>query len=55
MPMDNVDNPDEEIEFSADDAVALLQNSTSFDQFITDVMGDLENFNKEAREIAEKN
>ena len=34
----------EEVEYSMEDAIELLKNSTIFDQFITDTMNDFEQF-----------
>ena len=47
FPVDIRDaNHEEEVVFTVEDAVALLQNSTIFDQFITDTMSDIEQFSK---------
>jgi len=45
----------EEVEYSIDDAIELLKNSTIFDQFITDSMNDFEQFSKKKREDDSKN
>ena len=47
MPADisQVDS-EEEIEYSSEDAIDLLKNSTLFDQFVTDSMNDFEQFSK---------
>ncbi len=45
----------EEIEYSIDDAIELLKNSTIFDQFITDCMNDFEQFSKRKVETDVKN
>lgn len=56
MPTDisNVD-PEEDIEYSQEDALELLKNSTVFDQFITDAMNDFEQFSKKKSETDSKN
>ena len=46
---------EEEIEYSSEDAIDLLKNSTIFDQFITDAMNDFEQFSKKKAETNEKN
>ena len=46
---------EEEIEYSNEDAIDLLKNSTIFDQFITDAMNDFEQFSKKKAETNEKN
>ena len=40
----------EEVEYSNEDAIELLKNSTIFDQFITDSMNDFEQFSKKKQE-----
>jgi hypothetical protein len=45
----------EEVEYSIDDAIELLKNSTIFDQFITDSMNDFEQFSKKKQEDDSKN
>ena len=45
---------EEEIEYSNEDAIDLLKNSTIFDQFITDAMNDFEQFSKKKAETNEK-
>lgn len=47
IPVDlsEVEDPEEgELKFSADNAIALMKNSPDFDGWITDIIGDLENF-----------
>ncbi len=44
----------EEVEYSIEDAIELLKNSTIFDQFVTDTMNDFEQFSKEKAEITQK-
>jgi len=45
----------DEMEYSEDDAIELLKNSTIFDQFITDCMNDFEQFSKKKTEEDSKN
>ena len=56
MPVDisGIDGEDD-IEYSNDDAIELLKNSTVFDQFITDTMNDFEQFSKKKAETDTKN
>ena len=56
LPVDiSGDDPDEEVDYSEEDAIELLKNSTIFDQFITDTMNDFEQFSKKKKETDEKN
>lgn len=56
LPIDTAGaNPKEEVEYSADDALLLLKNSTIFDQFVTDSLNNFEVFEKETKEQTEKN
>lgn len=48
-------NPDEDVEYSAEDAVDLLTNSPIFDQFVTDTLNDFERFSKKKAEDDVKN
>jgi len=48
-------NPEQEVPYSEEDALFLIKNSIDFDQFITDILGDLSNFNKVEEEKEEKN
>jgi hypothetical protein len=48
-------DPEEEVEFSEEEAVDLLKSSTVFDQFITDVIADYEKFSITRKEDAVKN
>ena len=51
MPVDISGMDAEEIiEYSNDDAIELLKNSTVFDQFVTDSMNDFEQFSKKKSE-----
>ena len=45
----------EEVEYNEENALGLFQNSSSFDQFITDVMADIESFSTDKKEKAVKN
>ena len=56
MPVDisGIDGEDD-IEYSNDDAIELLKNSTVFDQFVTDTMNDFEQFSKKKAETDAKN
>ena len=46
---------EEDIEYSNEDAIELLKNSTVFDQFVTDAMNDFEQFSKKKAETDSKN
>jgi len=48
-------DPDEVIEYDAEEAMDLLKSSTVFDQFVTDAMNDFEQFSKKKAETAAKN
>lgn len=48
-------NPEEPVEFSAEDAVDLLTNSPIFDQFVTDILNDFERFSRKKSEDDIKN
>ena len=37
-------NPEDELEYTQDNAELLMRNSGDFDQWVTDTVGDLENF-----------
>ena len=39
-------NPEDELEFSIENAETLMKNATDFDTWVTEVTGDLENFTK---------
>jgi len=56
MPVDisGIDGEDN-IEYSSEDAIELLKNSTVFDQFVTDTMNDFEQFSKKKAETDAKN
>ena len=45
----------EEVEYSMEDAIELLKNSTIFDQFVTDTMNDFEQFSVKKAETNIKN
>ena len=56
LPVDiSGDDPNEDVEYSEEDAIELLKNSTIFDQFVTDTMNDFEQFSKKKAEEDEKN
>ena len=46
---------EENIDYSSEDAIELLKNSTVFDQFVTDTMNDFEQFSKKKAEQDAKN
>lgn len=48
-------NPEELVEYTAEDAVDLLTNSTTFDQFISESLNEFENFTKKKLEADSKN
>ena len=48
-------NGDEYVEFSEDEALDLIKNSTIFDQFITDTMSEFEQFSITKKETDVKN
>ena len=48
-------DPEENIEYSDEEALELLKNSTIFDQFVTDTMNDFEQFSKTKAETDSKN
>ena len=37
-------NPEDELAFNSENAELLMRNSADFDQWVTDTVGDLENF-----------
>ena len=39
-------NPEDEVDYSADEALALMKSSSSFDNFISEQVSDLGNFSK---------
>jgi hypothetical protein len=56
LPVDiSAMDANEEVEYSIEDAIELLKNSTIFDQFITDSMNDFEQFSKKKKEQDAKN
>ena len=56
VPVDISDmDPNEDVDYTEDDAIELLKNSSIFDQFITDCMNDFEQFSKKKAEEAAKN
>lgn len=48
-------NGNETIEYSEEEAVELLKNSTIFDQFVSDALNDFEQFSKNKAETDSKN
>lgn len=57
LPVDlsSASNIEEFIAFSEEEAYDLIKNSSEFDQFITDTLTDLENFEEEVKEEEVKN
>ncbi len=56
LPVDiSDDDPEESVDYSEEDAIQLLKNSTIFDQFVTDTMNDFEQFSKKKKETDAKN
>ena len=56
MPVDITGmDAEENIDYSNEDAIELLKNSTVFDQFVTDAMNDIEQFSKKKAETDSKN
>jgi hypothetical protein len=56
MPIETTGaNMDEVISYSEEDALELLRNAPSFDQFITDCMNDFEIFERDKNAAQEKN
>jgi hypothetical protein len=48
-------NGEEEVEFTKEDAVELIKNSSVFDNFVTDSLSDFEQFSKQKQEDDVKN
>jgi len=46
VDLSTIKDTDEELEFSDENALVLMKNSTEFDGFITDITSDLTNFRK---------
>lgn len=48
MPVDLPEDTklSEEIEYTEDNALTLIQNSSDFDQWVSSILGDVKNFNK---------
>lgn len=56
LPIDTSSmNPNELIEFTQEDAIELLNNSTVFDQFVSESLTDYELFSRKEAEQEEKN
>lgn len=48
-------NPNETVEYTPEDAVEMLKNSTTFDQFVSDTLNDFEQFSRKKAEEDSKN
>jgi hypothetical protein len=48
-------NPNEAVEYTEEDAIELLKNSTTFDQFVSDALNDFEQFSRSKAEDNAKN
>ena len=48
-------NPNESVEYTEEDAVEMLKNSTTFDQFVSDTLNDFEQFSRKKTEEDSKN
>jgi hypothetical protein len=48
-------NPNEDVEYSEEDAVEMLKNSPAFDQFVSDTLNDFEQFSRKKQEDNSKN
>ena len=48
-------NPNETVEYTEEDAIELLKNSTTFDQFVSDALNDFEQFSRSKAEDNAKN
>ena len=46
VDLSTIKNMEEELEFTEENALVLMKNSTEFDGFITDITSDLTNFRK---------
>lgn len=46
VDLEVIESEDGELEFSIDNAITLMKNSTNFDSWISSVVGDVTNFNK---------
>jgi hypothetical protein len=46
VDLTSVKDTEAELEFNDDNALVLMKNSPEFDQFVTEVVGDLSNFSK---------
>jgi hypothetical protein len=47
LDMSNI-SEDAELDFTTDNAISLMRNSPIFDSFVSDSVGDLENFNQKS-------
>lgn len=48
-------NPNETVEYTEEDAIEMLKNSTTFDQFVSDTLNDFEQFSRKKAEDDSKN
>jgi len=48
-------NPNEVVEYTDEDAVEMLKNSTTFDQFVSDTLNDFEQFSRSKADDTSKN
>jgi hypothetical protein len=48
-------NPNETVDYTEEDAIELLKNSTTFDQFVSDALNDFEQFSRSKAEDNAKN
>lgn len=47
IPVDiGAEDPESELDYTTDNAESMMKNSSDFDNFITDIIGDVENFTK---------
>lgn len=44
--LEDIEDTEEELEYSKDNALTLMQNSSDFDTWVSTVIGDVKNFNK---------
>ena len=56
LPVDTTGmNPNEDVEYTEEDAIELLKNSTIFDQFVSETLNDFEQFSRNKAETDVKN
>jgi hypothetical protein len=46
VDLSGIKDTDDELEYNEENALVLMKNSPDFDQFVTEVVGDLSNFSK---------